>query len=733
MTKATRTRRAAAPAKAPRTSIEPHEIVFSGTLIELTSSEPLDPESAGRSIQLQGHRGQVHLQSGGRCARLEPEGGLPHGHQTLIVGELVSKDGRRIADGHVVPFYVTDSVAKVDPNLRVESIVRLRVGTLDTQRIPAHQRPKGTYVEFMKAVDRRSGRPVDLAFDQDGRPVDRQAILQKIDEARAREFGKLHPSLHGAAGRARGEERIEVALWIKAPTLDETRFKLAKTPPKEVPKEVAAHRLARAAECSAFAARLPRDAGTAPRVDAAAPVVYASLTPKQIREAAGMPEVQAMFLHEPKGFDDLTNSIAIAHSDDVHATGIKGKGVSVAVWEPGPDDTTNLAIAGFFDPTQSATSQHARHTCGIIKNTEANAPKGHAPSCTLYSANSYDLDALAWAVNDRHCTVISQSFHRDSEQTEAGLSYDDIYKDHLVLHYPYPTILQAAGNGPSAEFVNHKGFNSLAVGNHDDSAAAMASDSCFRNPDSPQSDRELPEIAANGTAVTAVGLTLGGTSMAAPVVAGVTALLQEKNGTLRMWPEGGRAILLAGASRNVSGSTWWSDVVADTDAADGTGPVDAAESVAIAGARKARDAAASQRGWDVGTLTSADFDSNGLSTFAYRVKVPKLVLGPRRVKVALAWDARVSTLSLFGMEILLGSRLAVDYDLWVFDAAGSLVGHSSSWDNSYEIAEFQGVPGAEYVIRVRRWSGTDATWYGLAWTVTGGIKLNPIPGPPIVR
>jgi len=46
----------------------------------------------------------------------------------------------------------------------------------------------------------------------------------------------------------------------------------------------------------------------------------------------------------------------------------------------------------------------------------------------------------------------------------------------------------------------------------------------------------------------------------------------------------------------------------------------------------------------------------------------------------------------------------------------------ASWDNRYQIAEFDGVPGREYTIRIRRWSGTGWSWYGLAWTVTGGLR-----------
>jgi subtilisin family serine protease len=79
---------------------------------------------------------------------------------------------------------------------------------------------------------------------------------------------------------------------------------------------------------------------------------------------------------------------------------------------------------------------------------------------------------------------------------------------------------------PESEFVNHKTYNGLTVGNHDDLNSAMSGDSVFRNPTTVRGDRELPEVAANGSSVTAVGLTMSGTSMAAPAAAGCVALLR---------------------------------------------------------------------------------------------------------------------------------------------------------------------------------------------------------------
>lgn len=68
-----------------------------------------------------------------------------------------------------------------------------------------------------------------------------------------------------------------------------------------------------------------------------------------------------------------------------------------------------------------------------------------------------------------------------------------------------------------------------------------------------------------------------------------------------------------------------------------------------------------------------------------------------------------------------GAWRVVDLDLQVFDSRGAQVGYSGSWDNSDEIAEFTGTPGETYTIKIRRWSGSDDVWYGIAWTVTGGL------------
>ena len=103
--------------------------------------------------------------------------------------------------------------------------------------------------------------------------------------------------------------------------------------------------------------------------------------------------------------------------------------------------------------------------------------------------------------------------------------------------------------------------------------------------------------------------------------------------------------------------------------------------------------------------------------------MPRFFFNPK-VKVALAWDSLATITDFFLFQI--GSDvLQVDLDLMVYDSGGALVGYSGSWDNSYEIAEFDARAGETYTIKIRRWSGTADVWYGVAWTVQGVPFLRP--------
>jgi len=729
-------------------SIRPYEIVPATRAITATTTGTIDPSAIRGGIAVRGVAGRIEVKD--NALMFVPAGAMPAGRQTLIVDELRSTDAR-LSPGGTFDFTVVDTPADPGPDVVIESIVRLQLTDDGIRRLPLDRRTDGPFVDLIKGEERTSRRPVRMAVDQDGDDVNLDRHLAAIDERQAERLGRIHPELDRAFSEE--AEKVRVAVWLRQPEAadvrdaqDRLRHELDEQAERRTRREIendvarrATPREVRRLRESIAAVRargvdLVREVTDAEaQPDRLAPVVYATLTREQVARLADHDDVVGLFLYDPTGVDDLDDSIDVANSDGVHASGIRGQGVRVAVFEQGPDVTTDLDIEDQFDNTP-ATSSHSRHVHGIIKNVEPDAPNGHAPDCLLYSANDYDLDALAWAVDDADCTIINQSFHRTAEATGSGLSYDDIYKDWLTLTYPWPLLVQAAGNTgesgatispPTDEYVNHKAYNHLTVGNHSDDASSMSSTTVFRNPASAHGDRELPELAANGTSVTTVNLTLSGTSMASPAAAGAAALAQSADASLEVWPEGTRAVLLAGATPNVRDGNWWDDVVANRDTFDGSGAVNARESQLIAQSRRWRDASGVQRGWDADTLRSGDLDGSGLSTFRYRVTVPSSglhFLGPRHVKVALAWDSDVVEFPFFNLPI--ASVLDVDLDLKVFDSNGTQVGYSGSWDNSYEIAEFTGVPGQTYDIHIRRWSGSRDVWYGIAWTVTGGLLIS---------
>lgn len=695
-------------------SLQADEVVPRGRSIVITADAVVSPES-WRGVSVAGMRIQVLPLDDGRSAEVNTAA-LAVGPHCLRIKELWSKrSGKRLPDTEVA-FIVVDTNAPLPPDLTVQHALRMQFSDLEVDRLQMNGPCQPGMFEVFKAEDRKSHKPVELAFDSNGKRIDIDREFAALAKRRDKVFGKLHSTLFMQVQKQEADSQVEIAVWLHSGPVEA----VSKPARGVVRRRPAAEDKAREA-WKASAARFSEGAGRygmkVLRIDTAAPLVIGRISAVRVAMLAASPDVAAVFLHETKGIDDLGDSIAIANADDAHNAGFSGTGINVAVYENGPDDTSNLNIAARFK-TNPNTSQHARHTHGIIKNIESRKPHGHAPDCNLYSANSYDLDAIRWAAQDQGCTVISQSFHRDSEETSSDLSFDDIYKDQLALLWPYPTICEAAGNGVATEYLNHKGFNRLTVGNHNDTADAMASDSVFRNPKSTHGDRELPEVAANGMGVTTVGLTLGGTSMAAPAVAGGVALIQQANATLQSWPEGCRAIMLAAAWRNPAGSTWRADVVAAVDALDGAGAIDSNTAVLIARARRSRNNTAARRGWDVGTVTSAEIGADGFTTYVYRISVPRLLFSPT-VKVALAWDSKISTFNFFGISLPIGSRLAVDLDLHVLNSNGVTVASSASWDNSYEIAEFAAQWGETYEVRIRRWSGTDDVWYGIAWEVRG--------------
>ena len=147
--------------------------------------------------------GQVRATRGKGRFRWAPEADIPPGRYTLVVEALADRDSRRISEPVEVPFTVVATAAKIPEQVRIESFVRVRLGAKGVERLRRRFVARGEYIDFVKATERRSGEPVALAFDQDGRQVDGEARLAEHQKALASKLGKVHPVLDAAARSAK--------------------------------------------------------------------------------------------------------------------------------------------------------------------------------------------------------------------------------------------------------------------------------------------------------------------------------------------------------------------------------------------------------------------------------------------------------------------------------------------------------------------------------------------------
>ncbi|KAI1820265.1 peptidase S8/S53 domain-containing protein [Xylaria intraflava] len=713
-------------------SIVGGERVSQGHPIYIYCSEAVKSAQSAVTILRDGNQVDVLVSLSDDDKTIEiPTAGLALGRYNLMVNELLKKQspGRLTNFYTIVEFIVIEQpswTTSVPPNLQVCHVVDILVAETETRKLQPGDKiaPEARHLQRAKAIDPETGKIHYFAFEND-KQVDFKPILDKVEERQFQKSGRIHETLQrylaSEIPNAPPGDEVNVVVWPHMkdiPLYDKSQGK----PSQEY---LDAHRrildtkpgiVAQIAELGGRVTFSPENLH----------FIHATVPVSKIQELSQSINVGGVFYDDQTAKNDLGNSIAIAGSDLVMQQGHTAKDVRIAVYEGGPSNTKNLQFAGSYS-TSPPDSDHARLTSAIIKNVESGGPQGHARDCSLYSANSFDLKALAWALEpSQHCTVVSQSFHREVGPVSGYIQADDILKDYYATQTPFPTIVQSAGNyysgdesginPPSNQYVNHKGYNGLTVGNHDDSAMGMAGDSTFRNPISTSGDRELPELAANGTAVASNEQLMSGTSFSAAAVAGVVGLIQGANTVLQTYPEACRAILLASAKRSVAGGTWWGDVAAGVDAKTGAGALDAPTALNIA-SNYVEDSKPTVSGWAKASISASKDSGEGVKE-TFIVQVPAAPSSAASttafvVKAAIAWNSRVKSEDTKPVS----SVLELDLDLIVRDSNDKIVAYAMSFDNSYEVVEFYADPGTTYKLEVVHSSGVGYTWIGTAWTV----------------
>ncbi|HEY7526248.1 MAG TPA: S8 family serine peptidase, partial [Candidatus Limnocylindria bacterium] len=257
------------------------------------------------------------------------------------------------------------------------------------------------------------------------------------------------------------------------------------------------------------------------------------------------------------------------------------------------------------------------------------------------------------------------------------------------------------------------GYNVLTVGGVNDRGTKSRADdriwyapgsngsNWFDRPSDPwnaHGDYNKPNLVAPAVSVrTANGLAASGTSVATPIVSGIAAQLIANQPVLAAWPEGARAVLMAGAvhrvpmpdgSRNVDhegvgmASAYWTHLIAH--AGDGT-----------------------YGGYRLGAMQAGD-----------RVTQTISVRAGDRLRVALAWNSHTAGASNLSKTDV----LRTDLDLRVIAPDGADAG-SFTIDNAYEFVELTMPTGGTATIEIQqtRFDGSSET-YGLAWAKVRDAK-----------
>ena len=456
-----------------------------------------------------------------------------------------------------------------------------------------------------------------------------------------------------------------------------------------------------------------------------APLVYVKLPKSEVLALSQREDVN--LIYGPNEYQDVMNSAKPVQKASIVDDwfGFDGAGIEVAILEDSRVQFNNpyLAVGTTRVPADPNVDQHATATAGMVASLHGTF-QGIAQGASMFSANATDYSdanlsaAMDWSVSQGN-NVMNNSWGGNAGVTT--LNVHDRHLDYIVRNY-YITVTVAAGNendgcgsGTGRVTSPARGYNMISVGNYQDNDTltwtgdSMDPCSSYVNP---STGIGKPEVAAVGSSINSttdfspwVGNVGSGTSYAAPMVAGETALLMERNGTLTTWPEIVKAAIMATALHNIEGGTRYSDY-------DGAGGIDMRAAFQLI-----------DQGWWHGRGAGTNDFPYSYSVYAFQGEL---------VRAAIAWDSNPA--SDYSTD-----PLQADIDFYVYKVSdGSLVASSASSINSFEVVEFTAPETGWYELRETKWSFNGTTEYiGIAWWLGHRVLAPYVPQtldtPPVSR
>lgn len=565
---------------------------------------------------------------------------------------------------------------------------------------------KVTFYDY-KFSDKAKGEVYSVALDGTGVEIDADSLRAREQTLYVSRYGRVDERLSATINSVDPRQLVQVVFWAERAA----EVSLARPSTEQALDEKQIDQLYATLDAErASIAKKSTDAlvsqlvarGLRPQADALTPSVSVELPAGEIRELSLLDGVSTVFQAETFENKLATSGNSIA-AYPVHALGNTGQGVRVAQVEVGGRiDLGNPSLAGVVqDNTDSCYNNHGTNVAGAIRSTHA-THRGIAPGVTLRTGGSCGGNetqlrnasnrAASWGAR-----ALNLSFGREANRNVG--SFDRFYDE--MVQDGWRTVVVAAGNNnpPFGSQTGNVGspalaYNVITVGAFNDRGSpwVISNFSSWRDPNSSHGDREKPEVAAPGTNITMTsGLGLGvnsGTSFAAPMVTGVSALMMRDNGALTVWPESVKAIMMTTATSNIEGAARLSEF-------DGAGGVNATRATRVA--RRIGGNWGGQ-GYSCGAASNID-----VTTFA--------VSAGKRTRAAIAWDTNTTF-----WNFSYGSRPSADLDMQIIAPNGSVVTGSYSWDNTYEIVDFTPPTTGNYRLRVKKYRCNHTPkWLGWAW------------------
>ncbi|MBI5936106.1 MAG: S8 family serine peptidase [Chloroflexi bacterium] len=579
----------------------------------------------------------------------------------------------------------------------------------------------GLVIHEYKFVDAR-GSTHAIALDEQGNQVNVDELDTAELAAYQNKFGKMDRELLRALAGKTPDELIEVNIWLTLTEPDAAPAKPEIIPPAQAgtsdmtraERDAIQRQFASAPNASSFdaaaweaketanlmdeSARVEtvtrpiveemRRAGFEASASAIAPLVNVRLPVRMIRLYARRAEVEMIHLAAHPA-DEMNVARKAIGAHIVQSRGITGAGSKIAVLEyNGMPKASNPFLQGITRDNFVACpiSAHATGIAGIIRSRDTTI-KGIAPDTRLWMGcgiTNADMQTMTNRGLDWGAETISLSWYSGSNHAPGAL---DKFYDRVMFVF-HDLVIKSAGNrGAGDGWVTPPGlgYNTLSVGNYDDKNTVsalddlMQADSSWKDPTSARGDREKPEVVAPGTNIKSTTISspwtgdIGtGTSYAAPMVTGITALMYQRNPALKAWPESTKAILMATANQNKEGDTRLSDV-------DGAGGVWAPGADTVARNNTIFG------GWGGINYTCATPTNLDIATI--------YLYHGFKARIVIVWDQNTSYPSY-------ALKPSADLDMQIYSPSNTLIASSYGWDNTFEIIEFTPTSSGNYRIHV---------------------------------